>query len=112
MSTNLGDLLRGLGLEGNATPETPAEPEAPATPEEPGFANKVVLRVSRKGRGGRTVTLIQGVTEGREALAKTLRKRLGLGVKAEGDELVVQGDQRDRLEPVLVELGVGRIVRG
>lgn len=112
MSTNLGDLLRGLGLEGDDSPEPAPTPESAPTPEDPAFARKVVLRASKKGRGGRTVTLIQGVTEGRKALAKQLRKRLGLGVKVDGDELVVQGDQRDRLEPILVELGVGRIVRG
>jgi translation initiation factor 1 len=68
----------------------------------------VVVRMERAGRGGKTVTLVEGVRanpEGLAALLKTLKTRLGAGGVVEKGALVLQGDQRDRLCALLPTLG-------
>ena len=109
----LGALLAAQGLVGTGTSADP-EPEPEAKEPEPATPARAVLRLERKGRGGKTVTLIQKLDLDPSALqawARELRKGLGVGVKAEGDALVVQGDQRDRLQGWLEERGVTKIGR-
>lgn len=115
---SLGDLLRAQGLAPNAPPApTPAD----AAPSPAGLSAddlstlpKLVVRRTRKGRGGRTVTLIEGIeplpTPEREALAAAARKALGAGARVEGESVAVQGDLRDRLADWLRERGARRVV--
>lgn len=112
---DFGDLLRRKGLEASATPEAAARPTS-APSAEPDWAAlpKVVLRIERKGRGGKTATLVQqlGGTETQRAhVARLLAKALGTQVKVEGEDLAVGGDQRDRLTAWLEARGVRRVVR-
>ncbi|MCB0113384.1 MAG: translation initiation factor [Caldilineaceae bacterium] len=93
-------------------PVKPAKaPELPKNPAAP-FAiqgnQPVRVRLERKGRGGKTVSLIEGVLSpkiGKEALVKYLKNKLGCGGTVQGDLLEIQGDQRDRLVELLNELG-------
>jgi translation initiation factor 1 len=93
-------------------PEKPAKvPELPKNPAAP-FAiqgnQPVRVRLERKGRGGKTVSIIEGILSpkiGKEALLKHLKNKLGSGGTIQGDLLEIQGDQRDRLVEVLNELG-------
>lgn len=57
-------------------------------------------RVDRKGRGGKTVTLVEGLEDDphRAEWAARLKKALGVGVSEQDGVLVVQGDQRVRVE--------------
>jgi len=112
MGTNLGDLLSQAGLkasESGASSEPAASPAPNAS--EPRYGAKVVVRRTKKGRGGRTVTLVQGITEGHDAVAKQLKKQLGAGVRVEDDEVVVQGDQVERVARWLESQGVKKVVR-
>jgi len=112
MAGSFGDLLSKAGLQGS--PEAEKEADAPATEAVEGmrFAAKVVLRRTRKGRGGRTVTLIQGIESGHEEVAKRAKKLLGTGARVEEDEVVVQGDQVERLAGWLEGLeGVRKVVK-
>jgi translation initiation factor 1 len=70
------------------------------------------VRATRKGRGGKTVTEVQGVTDARDQVAKKLKKTLGVGARVEEELIVVQGDQRDRLVKWLEAQGVRKVVRG
>ncbi|MCA9570843.1 MAG: translation initiation factor [Myxococcales bacterium] len=108
---SFGDLLRAKGFEHSGAPDTPPEPEPPP---EPGarFAHRVVVRVSRKGRGGKTVTEIQGVLLERDETAKALKKALGVGAREEDELVVVQGDQRERVAAWLEQQGAKKVVRG
>ncbi len=99
----LGALLDAEGLSASA-PSTQAAPTSPtldpAMSKAPSdfLAGKVVVRRERKGRGGKTVTVIDGkalAAQDLPALAKRLRKALGAGAQIENSSLVVQGDQRD-----------------
>ena len=80
------------------------------------LARKVVVRRERKGRGGKTVTVVQ-LPDGAEAaaldaLARELRKALGTAAQREECAVAVQGDIADRVAEWLKARGAGRIVRG
>ena len=69
---------------------------------------KVYVRLDRKGRGGKSVTLIEGIqTPGkdREALLKQLKARLGTGGALKNDVIEIQGDQCDAIITMLQGMG-------
>jgi translation initiation factor 1 len=70
-----------------------------------------VVRLHResKGRGGKVVTLVTGLPGAPaelDAMLKTLKQHCGTGGTREGDILVIQGDQRERLRDKLESLGL------
>ena len=75
--------------------------EAPAVDDdddEPTRATRWRVRKERKGRGGKTVTLVEGAApKDREALAAQIKKALGTGARVEGEAVVVQGDLVERV---------------
>lgn len=101
----LGDLLKARGFEAPALPEAPPPPPAAA----PTLAACTVrITHSRRDRGGKTVTLVEGLTplgDGLDAVARDLRKSLGCGGVMEGEVLVLQGDLRERARDWLVAAG-------
>lgn len=68
----------------------------------------LIVRIDRKGRGGKQVSLIQGFI-GREddlaALAKLLKTKCGVGGTAKDGEITIQGDLRDKLVTLLTSMG-------
>lgn len=69
----------------------------------------VSLRFEKSGRGGKMVTLVSGLRmhpEGKLSLLSTLKKKLGTGGALKEGVLELQGDQRERLPPLLFSLGV------
>lgn len=69
------------------------------------------VRVSRqtKGRGGKTVTLIEGVALDEvalAALAKQLKAACGVGGTAKAGTIELQGDHRDRALEFLQRAGL------
>jgi translation initiation factor 1 len=78
-------------------------------------ANKVVLRRERKGHGGKTATRIEGLSGSHDEVQATLRElkgALGCGATIDGDDILVQGDQVDRVVALLQSRGVKKIVVG
>lgn len=68
----------------------------------------VIVSIERKGRGGKTVSLVTGVKSppaGKAALLKLLKSRLGTGGTLKDEVLEIQGDRRDDIVAILVELG-------
>lgn len=68
----------------------------------------VRLRRETKGRGGKAVSIVTGVPlAGAElkALAKALKQRCGVGGAVKGDEIEIQGDQREVLKSELEKRG-------
>ena len=96
----LGDLPQG------PAPQTKPEPKGPA---------RAVVRMERKGRGGKEVTVVEQLALGARDLniwLKALKGALGCGGVIEGDTLVLQGDQRKRLPSILESRGVRKIIVG
>ena len=102
-------------LAGRSAPEdaAPAQDHIEEKPAE--LPRKLRLRRERKDRGGKTVTVIEGLgaldDERLEALAKQVRKALGVGASVDGDAVVVQGDIGDRVEAFLLKSGVQKVSR-
>lgn len=108
-----------LGKLRDSLPERPAAPApaAAATPasKKPSGPARAVVRMERSGRGGKEVTVIDqlGIPPmEREKWLKALKAGLGCGGVVEGDTLVLQGDHRKRLTPILEARGVRKIIIG
>jgi translation initiation factor 1 len=68
---------------------------------------KATVRLDRKGRGGKSVTIIEGLRipqQEREALLKRLKAKLGTGGTVRDTCLEIQGDHRDALMAALEQL--------
>lgn len=66
------------------------------------------IRIEKEGRGGKTVTVIAGFTRQKHllaALVAELKKALATGGTFKGTQVLLQGDVRDRLRPLLTAKG-------
>jgi translation initiation factor 1 len=73
---------------------------------------RAVVRMERKGRGGKEVTAVEQLglkPQELEKWLKELKNALGCGGTIEGDTIVLQGDQRKRLPALLAARGVRRV---
>jgi translation initiation factor 1 len=98
--------LKGTLPEGSAT----ITEEASA---EPRTSGKIVINRERKGRGGKTVTMIRGLPlqgDALEQLARELRQRLGTGGTIEDGNIVLNGDQTLRAAECLLERNMGKVI--
>jgi translation initiation factor 1 len=113
--TVLGNLLQGHGFTPSpaiASPETDAGAEGKI---ELAGAGKLGLRRERKGRHGKTVTLLSGLDwppARLDLLARALRKGLGCGSTVENGVIVLQGDIVPRAQTWLNAHGATKIVIG
>lgn len=85
--------------------DTTEEEETPAPPKE---KQPVKIRLDKRNRGGKTVTLVTGI-EGSEydmaSLAAMLKSKIGTGGSAKDGEIIIQGDFRNRVLELLVKEG-------
>lgn len=66
------------------------------------------VRIEKKGRGGKVVTLISGFvgsSSDLSQLAKTLKTKCGVGGSVKDGEILIQGDFRQRVIDLLKNLG-------
>lgn len=78
-------------------------------------ATKLVVRRERKGHGGKTATRIEGLvgsTRELEEAVRDVKRALGCGATLDGRDVVVQGDQGERLLAFLAERGARKVVVG
>jgi translation initiation factor 1 len=71
-------------------------------------SEQVHVRLERKGRKGKSVTLIDGLripATNREALLKQLKTKLGTGGTERDGIIEIQGDHRDAIIPLLQDMG-------
>jgi len=69
---------------------------------------KLKLRLDSKRRAGKVVTLIEGfngTAEDLEQLGKSLKNYCGTGGSAKDNEIVIQGDQREKILQWLLKNG-------
>ncbi|MEN8201615.1 MAG: translation initiation factor [Bacteroidota bacterium] len=80
------------------------EEEQTLRPEE----QKLYVKLDRKNRKGKTVTLVEGFVGSEEdlkSLGKELKSRCGVGGSAKNGEILLQGDFRDRVLALLKDQG-------
>lgn len=87
----------------------PAPEKAPADEDAP-LPETIVakLRIEKKGRGGKTVTVVDGLPANRpflEALARDLKRACGTGGAVSEGAVELQGDRRERLREILASKG-------
>jgi translation initiation factor 1 len=66
------------------------------------------IMISKKGRGGKTVTLIIGFVgkeDDLQALGKHLKSKCGVGGSAKDGEIILQGDVREKALALLLQEG-------
>jgi translation initiation factor 1 len=87
---------------------------APATKRaaDPKLPARAVVAVERKGRGGKTVTLVTHLgltTDQLDAWVTEMKRSLGCGGTREDDAIALQGDQRERAIDWLTRKGVRKV---
>jgi translation initiation factor 1 len=86
--------------------ETAAQEVEPDTL--PPAQQRLTVRIDRRQRAGKQVTLVDGFvgrTDDLAALAKTLKTKCGVGGTAKDGQITIQGDLRDKLVALLTGLG-------
>ena len=94
-------------------------PQGPAPAREPPREEKgparAEVRLERKGRGGKEVTIIEKLALAADELdrwARDLKQALGTGGAVDGDAIVLQGDCRARAAAALRDRGVRTVTIG
>lgn len=66
------------------------------------------VHIERKQRGGKEATVIKGFTcsdDIQKSLGKMLKDKLGIGGSVKNNEIILQGDHRDKVMAILSDLG-------
>lgn len=83
--------------------------------EVPQNQQNLKVEASRKGRGGKTVTIIsgfQGKPETLADLAKQLKAQCGTGGTVKENEIEIQGEHKQKLLEILTKLGYKAKISG
>ncbi len=103
------DWKRRLGVVYSTNPDfsfTEQEEESIETLEP--SAQKLIVSIDRRNRGGKQVTLVTGFIGSEEDLAglgRTLKVKCGVGGSAKNGEITIQGDFRDKVTEILRSMG-------
>lgn len=85
--------------------ESYSEEEEETLPKE---QQKLRVSIEKKGRGGKTVTLIKGFVgteDDLKELAKSLKSQCGVGGTAKEGEIIIQGEFKQRIIDILKAKG-------
>lgn len=100
--------LAGLAADMGPLDHDSPTGDIPETPQNAKETACLLITMERKGRGGKTATIISGFTISDEEvsrLASKLKTRLGTGGSARGGEILIQGDRRKDVAAALNQLG-------
>ena len=104
-----------LGVVYSTNPDFQYETETTSEAETlPPARQRLIVRIDRRQRAGKQVTLVEGfvgTSDDLAALAKTLKTKCGVGGTAKDGEIIVQGDFRDRVVEILHSLGYTKAKR-
>lgn len=109
--------LSGAGLpQAPKTPAAGAAPSKPAAPAKEKNRGRVDIRRETGGRGGKTVTVVDGFVgiglPEKEALCKKMRGACGCGGTVKDGAIEIQGDQRETIARILTEAGFRPVMAG
>lgn len=96
------------GFVYSTDPNFSFEEENSTTETLPAAQQKLRIRLDTKHRAGKAVTLIEGFigkTEDLEDLGRKLKSFCGTGGSAKDGEIIVQGDQREKVMQWLLKNG-------
>ena len=98
-----------LGVVYSTNPDFKYETEDTVEQETlPPGKQRLIVRIDRRQRAGKQVTLVEGFVGSSDdlaALAKTLKTKCGVGGTAKDGEITVQGDLRDKVVALLQSMG-------
>lgn len=105
----MNDWKARLGMVYSTDPHFQYETEAPASTETlPPAKQKLRVALDKRNRGGKKVTIVAdfiGSEEELAALGKVLKTKCGVGGSAKEGEVIIQGDFRDKIVALLIEMG-------
>ncbi len=105
------DEFRALGNPDNVPDETSKEENV----EIEDLLSKEILRVhlDKKNRAGKIATIVRGFEHLYEdelkELGKYLKSKCGVGGSAKNNEIIIQGNHRDKVIELLIKKGVSNI---
>ena len=99
-----------LGVVYSTNPDFQYAQESDSVQEEtlPPGKQRLIVRIDRRQRAGKQVTLVEGfvgTTDDLAALAKILKTKCGVGGTAKEGEITIQGDLRDKVTALLQSMG-------
>lgn len=74
----------------------------------PPAQQRLRVQLDRRNRGGKTVTLVTGfigTSDDLKELGKLLKNKCGAGGSAKDGEIIVQGDFRQKVAEILLQVG-------
>tara|TARA_B100001059_G_scaffold104422_2_gene104240 strand:- start:9744 stop:10115 length:372 start_codon:yes stop_codon:yes gene_type:complete len=74
----------------------------------PTNAQRLFVRKEKKGRGGKTVTIVegyQGNPQTLEQLCKKVKQQCGVGGSVQNKTFIIQGDKADQVVKILIKEG-------
>ncbi len=86
-----------------------------AVPNLPPEKQNLRIQMSKKGRGGKTVTIVSGLQHDEAsltALAKQLKAGCGTGGTVKDDTIEIQGDHKTKLLELVTKLGYKAKISG
>lgn len=89
-------------------PESSETETPPVTQHSPVQKETIRVIIDKKGRKGKTATIIEGFLcddDTLQKLARTLKQKIGTGGSARGGEILLQGDWKERAFTLLSEMG-------
>ena len=69
---------------------------------------KLRVQIEKKGRGGKTVTIVRGFVgkdDDLKSLARLLKNRCGVGGSTKDGEILIQGELKEKVLGILLESG-------
>ena len=100
------DAFQSMGNPENA-PDVPQETQELQPPTN-NDSSKVRIYKEKKKRGGKSVTVIKGIEADPEILkklTKEIKVKLGVGGHLDGEEIIIQGTNREKIMKMLISKG-------
>lgn len=99
------DAFQSMGNPENA-PEVPEESKDSVNSID--SKSRVRIYKEKKKRGGKAVSVIKGIDADEDylkKLTKEIKVKLGVGGHLDGEEIIIQGTNRDKIQEMLISKG-------